>query len=525
MGQNISVAPSAGFRIGRAVAVVHIEWPTCLLSFVWAFVALEGLFFESVTDWVVDRQLPVFRLLPFKLYPSDLILLPLLLFAGISAVSVLSLRSRDDGHDTIPIIVLGVTQFVVAVAARLSMAPLPMVGPVMWTDVLFVPGLLGIASLIVTIRGLGLGSAGRLSLLMGWWGIHLLGLVIGVSNGNLGVMADIRTLILRPLMAVMVFFLVLLANISHLLRFIVRAGIALAAYLLVASLLRFGGPSRLPFSPLYGGIPLLLPYIVVLSRIFANVGKEPAQLAMAVLIGLALVSTIAKPLVAGFLVCNVLFLLLVALVSRRRIIKMGAGVVFLLACAVLLVVAALAISGGLDGAISHVSRAYFKQDAYVQDLTGGRTSIWKLGLQRWLERPVFGHGLGYLLSGEVLKPRLGQTSYVQVVGAHNYVIEMLYKLGGVGTVTLLLLWGSWVRSSLRGVRSHDDRQLLAFHLAFAVLVLGILTMSMYGSHVAHPVAGGLLWFAVGVEAALSTRCLLSRPTSRSSIGSTPVEHG
>jgi len=509
--QNISTVSPTHSRSKNQGLIIPLGWANYVLIFAFTLVMAQAVFYEVVTDWIVKREFIIFALLPFNLYPSDLFLLPLLALTTIFAVAHFNRRRGSLATNIIPIGIVALLQLVLVLAIR-EIAPIQPFGPLPLLDLLLISSLSGIGMVGIAAHNSGLNTNGRQNLLLGWWLICLIGIIVGFINQNPDLMGDIRTLVLRSFVAVALFYLVLLIDLSFIFKLILRLGIGFGIYMTLASILRFANFTFLPYSPLYGGIALLLPYIFVLIQMLINPLAGRRETVMLGVLALGIMLTLAKPLIAAFIACNLFGLLLSGRTSLWRQIRWMRIIVFLVS-AVILVLILLLFTGGFESAADYVLRAYFKQGAAVQDLSGNRFLIWRLGLEKWLESPIFGHGFGYLLSGATINLGNGAEDFRETVGTHNFIVEMLYKVGMVGVLPLLLLMVSWIKLSLRALRAHTNPQLIIYQLTMMVLVLTIIVMSWYGSHVAHPIGGFLLWAGLGFEAALSTFTDLRKQSS------------
>lgn len=496
--------PSSGLTVGQTQSTVTYRtasWATSVLVFSILLVMVQGVFYTEITTLVTERSFPLFRILPFNLYPSDLIVLPVLMVSSLLAIAQLAHGRTTQAWNLFWIGICGLALMGVALVAH-WIAPMRLFGPFLLTDLALAVGVALFVVVVVTAVRLRIGSTGRLRLLIGWWAIALLGIAVGIATNNPDLLGDIRGYLLRSFIPVAIFYLAILADLRTVFDWVKSVGAFLAVYVALASLMIFAGLPMLPVSGLYGGVALLLPYALVLAQLLVERKASRMKVYMLGIIAIAIVATLSKPLLAGFLICNVLMLLLLR-VAVRGVRIPWLKLAGLLLAAVIFVGGILLLSGGLESAVDYVLDKYLKQDRAVQDLSGNRFAIWQQGLQRWQDSPVVGNGFGYLLSAEVIELTSGRTDFREVVGAHNFIVEMLYKVGGAGVALLLVIGTAWIWLVLKTLVNFSSAANLAYYLSVIVIAMTIVGMGMYGSHIAHPIGGTWLWFALGAEAALA----------------------
>jgi len=125
---------------------------------------------------------------------------------------------------------------------------------------------------------------------------------------------------------------------------------------------------------------------------------------------------------------------------------------------------------------------------------------WKLAMQTWLSHPLLGVGIGnYEVTSAGYDYVLGPQS--QGSSPHETYLYLLASIGLVGTLSVLVIMVSTLRSNLQDVGVDPDLRLLKLALAFALAtnLIGWFgdDSGFYGPH-----AGYLLWLFVGLSEAI-----------------------
>jgi O-antigen ligase len=128
---------------------------------------------------------------------------------------------------------------------------------------------------------------------------------------------------------------------------------------------------------------------------------------------------------------------------------------------------------------------------------GTRLMSWKLAVQTWRAHPLLGVGIGnYEFTSAGYDFVLGPQS--QGSSPHETYLYLLASIGLVGTISVIAILLSTIRSNLRGNSVDSDITLLRFGLAFALAtnMIGWFAddSGFYGPH-----AGYLLWLYVGLS--------------------------
>jgi len=407
---------------------------------------LQGVFFGLVEPLVVERSLVVFRLTPFNLFPTDLFLIPLAF-----VVAVLAPKGRNTSS-----------------------------------------------------------KSRRTGLLVLWWILCAYGIGLGILHHTPNLSGDAKDMALRSIAAVAFYYIGLQANVGRVLDKIVLVGFALAFLEVSQAFARYLGlPIALYTNSIYGGFVLLLPYGVLLTRFLSGNDKSTSTRLGIVCLALGILAPLAKPVVAAFLLCNLLAAWLTSSRERQGGIIGAVVRVSVVVAAVVFILWLFLFSQGESTAEQHVLRAYLKQNSSAPDLAGGRLSIWKTGIETWRENPIFGVGLGQPLSGHVV---IGSTIvFYDILWPHNIAIQFLYQTGLVGSMLLVgIIWG-WFRKARSTLKRTVSVHTADGHVyrAIVVFVVTIFFASLYGQVFFSSTGGFLFWACMGLEAALVAKLTAS----------------
>jgi O-antigen ligase/polysaccharide polymerase Wzy-like membrane protein len=143
---------------------------------------------------------------------------------------------------------------------------------------------------------------------------------------------------------------------------------------------------------------------------------------------------------------------------------------------------------------------------------------WKLAMQTWLSHPLLGVGIGnYEVTSAGYDYVLGPQS--QGSSPHETYLYLLASIGLVGTLSVLVIMVSTLRSNLQDVGVDPDLRLLKLALAFALAtnLIGWFgdDSGFYGPH-----AGYLLWLFVGLSEAIPR--IAERPLTPFRAGPNPA---
>lgn len=206
----------------------------------------------------------------------------------------------------------------------------------------------------------------------------------------------------------------------------------------------------------------------------------------AIVVGLGLVGLLVATRSRAALAGTAAALLCTLLLSRRHQARKKAA---LAVAAVLILAIALVLQGiGGQELASVVTRG---QTAEQITSLSQRTDLFKIGIDLFRERPLFGHG--YLIAGPIFS-----TYYDWAGEAHNLLVEIGVSMGFVGFVVfgwLLLTLGRQLVSSLIRRRGASP----GLPLEAAAILLLVLAQAVVADSFAGAVgyeAGAFLWVAL-----------------------------
>ena len=469
---------------------------------------LQGAFFSIVNAWVVERRYVIFDLLPFYLYPTDLLLLPLSL---VLAIYVLDHRIRRvNAGRGILLLWWSICAFALAIVSGRLLGIFRLIAFLHLTDLAVIPAVLSGVVIIAMARKMQIADTGRGKLLLFWSAICAYGTIIGILNGAPYWMGDLREWGLRSVAALTFYYIGLQADLDEVSGKIIRVGIILACLSTVSSVTSYMG---LPFGvrgvALHGLMALLLPYSLLLARVLSGSERSPGARLGLGLLALGILATLFKPVVGTFLVCNVAGALTTRGATERRqqsrwMLVMQVG---LLLGAIAFMLFLAFFVGGTGNAVRLIRVAYLKEEDAITDLSGGRLQIWRLGIQTWRENPVFGIGFGQQIVGDFLHYSTGYLHRDKALTPHNLLVQFLYQLGLVGSLPSLILLLGWYRRVRRTMSQSAHVATKPVHHGFVIFLLTGLLASLYGQWVDHTTVGFLWWAAMGLEAALAVRHL------------------
>lgn len=475
---------------------------------VFLLLMLQGLFLDQITRWVVERRYIIFSLLPFNLYPSDLFLLPgLFLLAVFSKKTPLYLPTNSNRNHLFSVLILVWWGIAVLLGQRID--ALKTGNTWMAFDSVSVFLLIPLLFILFNIRRLRVNPvAERQLLLLLWWTACLLGLLNGFLSQTSNLLGDGRELILRSLIAAFMFYLGLRTNFVWLSNKLISFGVLFAIVFDVVSIARLAGlnfaVSFLGVPDVHMVLPLLLPLSLALTKALTEKSNKRLTLWLyPILIASGILLTVSKPAVGALVACTVVTIF----ITRQNILSSLGTAILYLVLMISVVLGLLWLFDGVTAAEQHVRSAYLKQDYVVQDLSGTRFTIWQRGIEAWLEKPIIGHGFGYLLSGKTVDIGNGSDIYLSVIWPHNIFIQLLMQTGLVGVgLVIIIVWG-WLTQVLGDTKiiSNETRWI---HASMVAVPVTIGLMAMYGQFLGNMHGGFLLWACVGLEAAFINQIYL-----------------
>jgi O-antigen ligase len=167
------------------------------------------------------------------------------------------------------------------------------------------------------------------------------------------------------------------------------------------------------------------------------------------------------------------------------------------ALVMLLVAVIVAINALTGGAVEDIIRWYFlKQRVSASgaivyaDISGGRLAIWRVALESWSQRPLFGYGLGAELEAY-------SKGWVVKTQFHSYLVQALHNTGLVGLFLICSGWLVWTLRSLRRVYRVGDMDEKIILGSMLVYVFGIAFYGMFGHSLSYPPSTQFFWLCIG----------------------------
>lgn len=476
--------------------------------FVFVLLMLQGLFFNQVTLWVVERRYFIFNLLPFNLYPSDLFLLPVLILLAIFSKKRRQHTPNNElTNSLIPLVILVAWGIALLLGRRIGEVDPDQLGALF--DFFGLLLLIPLFLIIVKLRQLhDTPIVRRKLLLLLWWIIFFFGTINGFLNQTPNLTGDVRELGLRSLLAIATFYLGLHINLLWISNKIIGVGIVFSLIIGMTSIAELSGITFLPSVGVHAILPLLLPYSLALAKALSGQKNTQSSWIFPFLIALGIMLTVSKPAVGGLILCT----LVTVIVIRQRIFSsLGTTILFLILTG-FVIVALFGLFDTTADVQQIVQSDYLKQDYAVQDLSGSRFAIWEMGIAAWQKRPIIGYGFGYLLSGETINISTGADVYQKVIWPHNIVVQFLMQTGLLGSVLFGVVMVGWFTQVMRD-RNILFGQIKWVHAAFVSIPITIVFMALYGQFFGHVHGGFLLWTCIGLEASIISRACLPAQSS------------
>lgn len=384
---------------------------------------------------------------------------------------------------------------------------------IMPTEVYFLSiGMLIGLAIFLAGRG-GLGRAPTLGLwgFVAYWGIHLIGAVIGWRRGNPFWYVDFRMLALTSIVAPWVAVLGQSVRLDVVCIRVIRIALPLAiinaarGYQFIVAGAHW--TSRLREDRLALGLQitgdhaLTLVYCLALSRCLARGGRG---LWSVLILAAGVVLPLNKPCVAGFVIATILAVLICGRASiTNRLVSLKRSTLSVMAVAlVVLIIAAAVLSLGGGAGADFLQKRFFKShvDISKRDLSTGRIAAWRYGLNRWKSSPVVGQGLGTRVpSGSGL--RRPWMVY------HNQWLKLLIETGIVGFGIVTGAFVLWLRRAYRALKLESRMERFWPRIAFVAFVCTMGLNSMVGEPLESYTLGYVFWFVIALEAAAHTQVL------------------
>jgi len=334
------------------------------------------------------------------------------------------------------------------------------------------------------------------------------GIAVGLMYHNPFILTDTKNLLIRSLFAPLVFMLGTHAGLDKVLNKIVGLAMLPALFVGVNSFIHFMG--RIPITDtstsVWPGMAMLLPFSIALFLSLLRSQRGPAGLLAVGIFAFGCIADFWKPKVASLIICCAISLLLFLARIHNigfKVKKIAKVALLALATAAALVVL-MNISGYWIDFSNNLTRLisidYLKNTAAIQDLSGNRFEIIKLGMGVWLREPYFGSGFGAPLSGYFLDYFTGAYIVREHIFPHNFGLQALYQLGVVGFGLLVLILALWIQQIIRTLKimgkANDP-----YYLGILSFCITILAVSLFSEIIVSDALGYLFWVSMGLEAA------------------------
>jgi hypothetical protein len=354
---------------------------------------------------------------------------------------------------------------------------------------------------------------GYIGFLIAWVVICIQGILIGLYNGNVYLIGDVKNLALRSLFAPVLFIICSYINLNNTINKIIKIGSFFAIYIIIKNILSYIGinfESQLQpryYLSVWPEMVMLFPYSLLVVKFLSGTQSRSADRLQLFLLALGCMSDFWKPNVAAFIICSFFAFVVVATERKFGIMKRFVRILFFVSITIIVLLAVIQLMGKSDKVITLISTNYLKENATIADLSGGRFQIIGLALQKWQRAPILGTGFGDPISGSILDAGTGTYKEFIRVYPHNYMVQMLYQLGIVGTVIFVILTILWLRRFFKTQKTILGNEKIIYK-GIGVFCLTIFTVSFFSETMTSEVIGLLFWCSVGMLASIEFRSKL-----------------
>ncbi|MFA5164107.1 MAG: O-antigen ligase family protein [Candidatus Omnitrophota bacterium] len=167
---------------------------------------------------------------------------------------------------------------------------------------------------------------------------------------------------------------------------------------------------------------------------------------------------------------------------------------YALLASLLVVVALLAVAGPQSlkdqiGSLVNIGRDQSSKD---------RLLIWETGWRMFMDRPVFGHGLGTFMSVfEKYRP----AGYSEIVYAHNCLLQVAAETGIAGVLASLWIAAAMFISGLKNYFREKDVSTRAAYIGFIGGLLATMVNSLFDTNLYSLPLAVLFWSVAGLSVA------------------------
>ena len=137
-----------------------------------------------------------------------------------------------------------------------------------------------------------------------------------------------------------------------------------------------------------------------------------------------------------------------------------------------------------------------------EDPSSGRFDIWKLAIELWTERPIF----GYMFESF--------SRYAEVDTPHQQYLEVLHKSGGVGFILYVGLLISCLSAAIRLLRIAPPRSGAWYRLSGVIAMLsGVMVGNFTQPNLTYSLTGNLVFLLFGCLCSSRATISASQPSS------------
>lgn len=143
------------------------------------------------------------------------------------------------------------------------------------------------------------------------------------------------------------------------------------------------------------------------------------------------------------------------------------------------------------------ARERVNQSLELSTAFSGRDVLWKIGLDRFMEKPLIGHGIGSF--SEIVTSKQRDTLPDKDVGDwHNQYLQLIVESGIVGLIAFLWVIFEMVRGFMISIRNSQDSNAVHLSQSGLALLAGVLIIGFFDVFLSSPVGNVCFWCLTGV---------------------------
>ena len=179
---------------------------------------------------------------------------------------------------------------------------------------------------------------------------------------------------------------------------------------------------------------------------------------------------------------------------------------------VLIVLAALTHTVWLPNSVRERWLETQDESGELDKSSSSRKEFWRLARKLFVEKPIFGHGVGSFI---IINPAKMDT--------HNVYLRYLAEQGIVGFSLFMLIWVLILMMCLRLWRGGPHIFDRYFGFCLMIATLGLMTANFFGDRFTHFVMIGHYWILVGIAARLYANMREVEPLEQEDIYGKPLD--